>query len=133
MPKSKIPSHDKELLCFFTVTFITRAGIDSHIDLFQIMLLQKELCLPDQLSCIEDIKMAGLDQFDCPDACNGLYTDIRIEKYEMEPSSDFKFGLLTYCCFLLTSLLLLLLLGWTISARGSSQMRTSALLTSGDL
>ena len=59
--------------------------------------------------------------------------DLHQERRSSSPSSDFKFGLLTLCCFLLTSLLLMLVLGWTTSARESSQMRTSALLTSGDL
>ena len=59
--------------------------------------------------------------------------DLHQERRSSSPSSDFKFGLLTLCCFLLTSLLLMLVLGWTTSARESSQMRTSALLISGDL
>ena len=31
-----------------------------------------------------------LDSDDCPDACNGIFADIQIEKYVKEPSSDFK-------------------------------------------
>ena len=31
--------------------------------------------------------------------------DLHQERRSSSPSSDFKFGLLTYCCFLLTSLL----------------------------
>ena len=30
-----------------------------------------------------------MDNLGCPDACNGIFADTRIEKYEKEPSSDF--------------------------------------------
>ena len=50
-----------------------------------------ELCLPGQLSCFKnEIKKTELDNLDCPDACNGIFADIRIEKYMKEPTSDFK-------------------------------------------
>ena len=50
-----------------------------------------ELCLPEQLSCIKkEIKKTKLDNLDCPDACNGIFADTSIEKYEKDPSSDFK-------------------------------------------
>ena len=50
-----------------------------------------ELCHPEQLACIKkEIKTANLDADDCPDACNGIFADIQIEKYEKDPSSDFK-------------------------------------------
>ena len=50
-----------------------------------------ELCHPGQLSLIKkEIKMNEFDNLDCPDACNGIFADIRIEKYMKEPTSDFK-------------------------------------------
>ena len=50
-----------------------------------------ELCLPEQLSCFKnEIKRNEKNNLDCPDACNGIFADIQIEKYENEPSSDFK-------------------------------------------
>ena len=50
-----------------------------------------ELCHPGQLSFIEkEIMRHELDSDDCLDACNGIFADIQIEKYENKPSSDFK-------------------------------------------
>ena len=49
------------------------------------------LCLPEQLSCIQKIKETDLNNFDCPEACNGLFADVRIEKDELlDQSADFK-------------------------------------------
>ena len=48
------------------------------------------LCLPEQLSCIRKIKHE-LNIFDCPEACNGLFADIRIKKEgTLAQSSDFE-------------------------------------------
>ena len=50
-----------------------------------------ELCHPGQLGFIEkEIKGPELVNDDCPDACNGIFADTSIEKYENQPSSDFK-------------------------------------------
>ena len=50
-----------------------------------------ELCLPGQLSCIKnEIKKTEMDNLDCPDACNGIFADLRIDKDGMKTSSDFK-------------------------------------------
>ena len=50
-----------------------------------------ELCHPGQLSSIKkEIMRPELDSDDCPDACNGIFADIQIEKYDKDPSSDFK-------------------------------------------
>ena len=51
---------------------------------------QMSLCLPEQLGCIRRIKHE-LDNFDCPEACNGLFADIRIKKEgTLDQSSDFE-------------------------------------------
>ena len=50
-----------------------------------------ELCLPGQLSFIKnEIKKTELNSDNCPDACNGIFADLRIDKDGMKTSSDFK-------------------------------------------
>ena len=61
-----------------------------------------ELCLPGQLSCFKnEIKKTELDNLDCPDACNGIFADLRIDKDGMKTSSDFKSAKIHYILFYL--------------------------------
>ena len=72
--------------CLHNVNIIQRAGcINNHTKPCHSSLLQLELCLPEQMTCVRSFKNAYID---CPNACNGLFADVQI-KADMSASSDF--------------------------------------------
>ena len=79
--------------CLHNVNIIQGAGsINNHTFTkpCHSSLLQLELCLPEQMTCVRSFKKTN---FDCPNACDGLFADMQIEQIdqtEKGASSDFK-------------------------------------------
>ena len=74
--------------CLFNLPINKRAGdmSPSYYHSFY-HLLQLDLCLPEQLTCL---KTTNRTDKECLDACNGLFADVRIEPNETAASSHFK-------------------------------------------
>ena len=77
--------------CLHNVDIIQGAGsINNHTFTkpCHSSLLQLELCLPEQMTCVRNFKKTN---FDCPNACSGLFADMQIDQTEeKKASSDVK-------------------------------------------